>query len=86
MVGHGGMGKTTLLQRVYEDETTKEFDLKIWVCVSNSFDDKRVIKDRFASHEGKMLDLESLSTLQESLKIKVMSKKFLLILDDIWED
>ncbi|KAI0519824.1 hypothetical protein KFK09_007285 [Dendrobium nobile] len=54
MVGHGGMGKATLLQHVYEDEMTKKFDLKIWVCVSNSFDDKRVIKDTLASHEGKM--------------------------------
>ncbi|KAH0455061.1 hypothetical protein IEQ34_016985 [Dendrobium chrysotoxum] len=30
MVGHGVMGKTTLLQCVRGDEITNEFDLKIW--------------------------------------------------------
>ncbi|KAH0470380.1 hypothetical protein IEQ34_000103 [Dendrobium chrysotoxum] len=41
IVGHGGMGKTTLLQHVYEDEMTEDFDLKMWVCVSNNFDVKK---------------------------------------------
>ncbi|KAH0451250.1 hypothetical protein IEQ34_018549 [Dendrobium chrysotoxum] len=29
IVGHGGIRKTTLLQRVYEYEMIKEFDLKM---------------------------------------------------------
>ncbi|KAI0503671.1 hypothetical protein KFK09_014606 [Dendrobium nobile] len=70
IVGHGGMGKTNLLQHVYDDEITKEFDPKMWVCVSNNFDVKKVIAD-----------------MLQSLKMeKVMSKKFLLVLDDIWEE
>ncbi|XP_028547398.1 putative disease resistance protein RGA3, partial [Dendrobium catenatum] len=81
------MGKTTLLQHVYEDETTKEFfDLKMWVCVSNSFDAKKVIADMLSTlKERPRLD-ESLDALQNSLRTEIMSKKFLLILDDIWED
>ncbi|KAL0915928.1 hypothetical protein M5K25_013396 [Dendrobium thyrsiflorum] len=88
IVGHGGMGKTTLLQHVYEDEITKEFDLKMWVCVSNNFDFKKVIVDMLESLKVKErpgLD-ESLDALQNSLRTEIMSKKFLLILDDIWEE
>ncbi|KAL0924552.1 hypothetical protein M5K25_005390 [Dendrobium thyrsiflorum] len=87
IVGHGGMGKTTLLQHVYEDELTKEFDLKMWVCVSNNFDVKKVIADMLSTLKKKRPRLdESLDALQNSLRTEIMSKKFLLILDDIWEE
>ncbi|KAI0514053.1 hypothetical protein KFK09_010087 [Dendrobium nobile] len=87
IVGHGGMGKTTLLQHVYEDEMTKEFfDLKMWVCVSNNFDVKKVIADMLESLKKERPRLETLEALQESLRTEIKSKRFLLVLDDVWED
>ncbi|KAH0463422.1 hypothetical protein IEQ34_008004 [Dendrobium chrysotoxum] len=86
IVGHGGMGKTTLLQHVYEDEMTEEFDLKMWVCVSNNFDVKKVIADMLESLKMKKPKLGTLYALQKSLKSEIMSKKFLLVLDDIWDE
>ncbi|KAL0920756.1 hypothetical protein M5K25_009921 [Dendrobium thyrsiflorum] len=85
IVGHGGMGKTTLMQHIYEeDEMTKEFDLKMWVCVSNNFDVKRVIADLLESLIMQKPSLDSLDALQRILKRVVKYKKFLLVLDDIW--
>ncbi|KAI0514231.1 hypothetical protein KFK09_010266 [Dendrobium nobile] len=87
IVGHGGMGKTTLLQHVYEeDEMTKEFDLKMWVCVSINFDVKKVIADMLESLKMNRPALDTLYALQKSLKSEIMSKKFLLVLDDIWDE
>ncbi|KAH0461823.1 hypothetical protein IEQ34_009398 [Dendrobium chrysotoxum] len=86
IVGHGGMGKTTLLQHVYKDEITKEFDLRMWVCVSNNFDVKKVIADMLESLQKKRPRLETLGELQGRVEEAVMSKKFLLVLDDIWEE
>ncbi|XP_028552221.1 putative disease resistance protein RGA3 [Dendrobium catenatum] len=87
IVGHGGMGKTTLLQHVYNDEITKEFGLKMWVCVSNNFHVKKVIADMLESlHKKERPRLETLDALQGRLKEEVKSKKFLLVLDDIWEE
>ncbi|KAL0928372.1 hypothetical protein M5K25_000248 [Dendrobium thyrsiflorum] len=87
IVGHGGMGKTTLLQHVYKDEITMEFDrLKMWVCVSNNFDAKEVIADMLELLKKKRPRLEKLEALQDSLRTEIMSKKFLLVLDDIWEE
>ncbi|KAL0920713.1 hypothetical protein M5K25_009875 [Dendrobium thyrsiflorum] len=86
IVGHGGMGKTTLLQHVYEDKMTEEFDLKMWVCVSNNFDAKKVIAVMLESLDKKKPDLDSLDALQGRLKNELMSKRFLLVLDDVWEE
>ncbi|XP_020694912.1 putative disease resistance protein RGA4 [Dendrobium catenatum] len=86
IVGHGGMGKTTLLQHAYEDEMTKEFDLKMWVCVSKNFDVKKVIADMLESLKKRRPRLDTLDALQNSLRTEIMSKKFLLVLDDIWEE
>ncbi|KAI0514164.1 hypothetical protein KFK09_010198 [Dendrobium nobile] len=86
IVGHGGMGKTTLSQHVYKDEITKDFDLKMWVCVSNNFDLKKVIADMLECLKKERPRLETLVALQGRLEEEVMSKKFLLVLDDIWEE
>ncbi|XP_028550880.1 putative disease resistance protein RGA4 [Dendrobium catenatum] len=86
IVGHGGMGKTTLLQHVYKDEITREFDLKMWVCVSNNFDVKKVIADMLESLKKERPRSETLVALQGRLEEEVMSRKFLLVLDDIWEE
>ncbi|PKU68931.1 Disease resistance protein RGA2 [Dendrobium catenatum] len=81
------MGKTSLLQHVYkDDEITKEFDFRMWVCVSNNFDVKKVIADMLESLKKERPRLETLGELQGCLEEEVMSKKFLLVLDDIWEE
>jgi hypothetical protein len=44
IAGLGGLGKTTLAKLVFNDVKIDEcFTIKMWVCVSNSFDIKEVI-------------------------------------------
>ncbi|PKU87618.1 Putative disease resistance protein RGA1 [Dendrobium catenatum] len=75
IVGHGGMGKTSLLQHVYkDDEITKEFYLKMWVCVSNNFDVKKVMADMLESLKKERPRLETLGELQRRVEEEVMSK------------
>ncbi|VAI63603.1 unnamed protein product [Triticum turgidum subsp. durum] len=85
IVGIAGVGKTTLTQLVYNDSDLEiQFDLRIWIWVSSSFDETRVTREMldFVSH-GRH---ERQYKLQEVLKDRVKSKRVLLILDDIWDD
>uniref|UniRef100_A0A6N2LU03 Bms1-type G domain-containing protein n=1 Tax=Salix viminalis TaxID=40686 RepID=A0A6N2LU03_SALVM len=87
MWGMGGLGKTTLAQLVYNEERVKQhFDLRIWVCVSTDSNIKRLTKAIIESIEGASCGLEELDPLQQRLQQKLTGKKFLLVLDDVWDD
>ncbi|KAI5559409.1 hypothetical protein BDE02_17G107900 [Populus trichocarpa] len=85
--GMGGLGKTTLAQLVYNDGRIKgHFDLWIWVCVSVDFSIQKLTSAIIESSLGTCPDIQQLDTLLRRLQEKLGGKKFLLILDDVWED
>ncbi|KAJ3680875.1 hypothetical protein LUZ60_015364 [Juncus effusus] len=90
IIGIGGMGKTTLAQLVCKDQRVVDnFQLIAWVCVSDNsgvVDAKKVIKKIIEDITQQYCSIDSLSTLQSTLKQKVASKKILLVLDDVWRD
>ncbi|KAH0636087.1 hypothetical protein KY290_036499 [Solanum tuberosum] len=88
IVGMGGVGKTTLAKVVYNDEKVKDhFDLKAWFCVSEAYDAFRITKgllQEIGSFDLKVDD--NLNQLQVKLKESLKGKKFLIVLDDVWND
>jgi replication-associated recombination protein RarA len=82
---HGGIGKTTLAQLVYKDNSVKEhFDLQAWVCVSDEFDVFRVMKTILEEvGSATIADSKNQNLLQLTLNEKLKGKKFLLVLDDV---
>ncbi|TYH21150.1 hypothetical protein ES288_A04G019500v1 [Gossypium darwinii] len=87
IVGTGGMGKTTLAQLVYNDPSIKEsFDHKSWVCVSDDFDAVNITKTILRSLDADSRDENDLNLLQVKLKEKLSGKRYLLVLDDIWNE
>ncbi|XP_028551564.1 disease resistance protein RGA2-like isoform X2 [Dendrobium catenatum] len=89
IVGMGGVGKTTIVQLIYNDPVVcQNFYPKVWVCVSEEFDVLRVTKEIVISIMGSSIhnDNNNLNDLQCILKKALLDKKFLLILDDVWNE
>ncbi|KAL0907623.1 hypothetical protein M5K25_022042 [Dendrobium thyrsiflorum] len=89
IVGMGGVGKTTLAQLVFNDPMVcRHFSPKIWVCVSVKFDVLRVTKEIVKSIIKSSIDEDNnnLNDLHCILKEALFDKKFLLILDDVWNE
>ncbi|XP_062115290.1 putative disease resistance RPP13-like protein 1 isoform X2 [Humulus lupulus] len=88
IVGLGGIGKTTLAQAVYNDgEVKMHFELKAWVCVSDEFDVCKVTKIVLgALTRAACDDAEDLNVLLEDVQEILDKKKFLIVLDDVWNE
>ncbi|XP_059646402.1 putative disease resistance RPP13-like protein 1 [Cornus florida] len=87
IVGMGGLGKTTLAQHIYNDtEVHEKFHLKAWVCVSDSFDSCRITKKILDDVTDTNNNIDNIDKLQIKLKESVAGKKFLIVLDDVWND
>ncbi|XP_060670523.1 putative disease resistance RPP13-like protein 1 isoform X2 [Ziziphus jujuba] len=89
IVGMGGIGKTTLAQSVYrtiDDRImTKPFDIKAWITVSEESDVftlTKAIYEAFTNSEN--CTVKETFQLQLKLKVFLEGKKFLLVLDDVW--
>ncbi|XP_042509791.1 putative disease resistance protein RGA4 [Macadamia integrifolia] len=87
IVGMGGIGKTTLAKLVYNDGfVAKYFDKRIWVHVSKDFDVKKILIEITESVTKRTCQFSSIDVIQQSLKDELSEKRFLLVLDDMWND
>ncbi|CAK9167599.1 unnamed protein product [Ilex paraguariensis] len=82
----GGLGKTTLVKKVFEDgQVKRHFQSHAWITVSQSFDIvvllKRMIKELAVPPIKEPVGVDQ---LKESIKQFLQGKRYVIVLDDVW--
>ncbi|XP_078161870.1 putative disease resistance RPP13-like protein 3 isoform X2 [Carex rostrata] len=82
--GTGGLGKTTLAQKVYNcGNVVEQFEVRIWVAISEKFEVIDVSKKI-----ARQLNLDEQPNETEVILAKIHKslggKKYLIVLDDVW--
>uniref|UniRef100_A0A452ZVL6 NB-ARC domain-containing protein n=1 Tax=Aegilops tauschii subsp. strangulata TaxID=200361 RepID=A0A452ZVL6_AEGTS len=88
IVGLGGLGKSTLAESVFVlDKMANNFEVRAWVHVSKEFDLGKIGRAILKSINSSInLDNCSLQVLQENLKKELAGRRYLIVLDDLWEE
>ncbi|KAL6146010.1 hypothetical protein ACLB2K_056693 [Fragaria x ananassa] len=85
VVGMGGLGKTTLAKSVYHDDIIEQhFQQKIWVCVSTPFKVKSILRGILESLQPAAV--QTIEGICIILKKELKEKRYLLVLDDVWNE
>ncbi|KAM1289538.1 hypothetical protein ACFX2I_016783 [Malus domestica] len=87
IIGHGGIGKTTLAQFAYNDKrVVQHFDVRMWIFVSVEFNITKIMKGIIESVTKSKCEITGIDELQSQVWNSLHKKKFLLVLDDVWTE
>ncbi|KAK4594993.1 hypothetical protein RGQ29_018648 [Quercus rubra] len=85
LVGMGGIGKTSLAQLAYNHpDVQAHFQQRMWVCVSDPFDQCKVAKAIIKEVDCTRGDGFEFHTLLCEIQYLIKEKKYFLVLDDVW--
>ncbi|KAI5655699.1 hypothetical protein M9H77_32886 [Catharanthus roseus] len=92
VLGMGGMGKTTLIRRVYEDTSVRrQFQIRAWVTVSQTFRIKPILMDLIQQLHKEIkqsvppeVQSKDVDGLKLFLKDFLQEKRYVIVIDDIW--
>ncbi|KAL6629029.1 hypothetical protein ACP70R_028794 [Stipagrostis hirtigluma subsp. patula] len=90
--GFGGLGKTTLVRKVYNwEKGLKSFDCYAWIAVSHNYDIHVILRQliqELNEDQGKIpADLGTMhcNKLNDALRGVLSNKRYLIVLDDVWD-
>lgn len=86
IVGMGGLGKTTLAQKVFNDKDVElKFEKRIWVSVSQSLNEERILRSILRNLGDANID-DDRGGLLKRINQYLFGKRFLIVMDDVWSE
>ena len=92
-VGIGGLGKTTLVKKVYEnDKVTTHFDCCAWITVSQSYKMEELLRNMIkqlykAKKQSIPMEIDTMEqiTLMEKIRLYLHEHRYVVVFDDVWK-
>ncbi|EXC35428.1 Disease resistance RPP13-like protein 4 [Morus notabilis] len=85
VVGMGGLGKTTIAQKVFNERDMEDhFERRIWVSVSQKFTEGQILRSMLRNLGDASIG-DSAGELLKKINQYLFGKRFLLVMDDVWE-
>ncbi|XP_062088185.1 disease resistance RPP13-like protein 4 [Humulus lupulus] len=86
IVGMGGLGKTTIAQKIFHDnEVLGRFDKMIWVSVSKAYSKENVVRSMLERLGRNVSGIGSNSHLLREVQQVLADKACLIVMDDVWQ-
>uniref|UniRef100_A0ACD6AL76 Uncharacterized protein n=1 Tax=Avena sativa TaxID=4498 RepID=A0ACD6AL76_AVESA len=86
VTGTGGVGKTTLAQKIYNDQKIKgNFNKQAWICVSQEYSEVALLKEVLRKIGVHYEADENVGELSGKLEAAMENKSLFLVLDDVWQ-
>ncbi|XP_027077393.1 disease resistance protein RGA2-like [Coffea arabica] len=87
ITGMGGLGKTTLAKSIYNNkQIDAHFNKKIWVCVSKKVPIEELFKLILVHLTKEKVEVDVRDVIVEKIQNQLGGKRYLLVLDDVWDD
>jgi len=88
IVGMGGLGKTTLAKKVFDNQkVVKHFDCRVWITVSRPYNKEKLLKKILQQREGPPQSLHQMDgkLLVEEVRKYLQGKRYVVVFDDVWD-
>ncbi|KAG8474600.1 hypothetical protein CXB51_031237 [Gossypium anomalum] len=84
VVGMGGLGKTTIAQKVFnEKEIDNHFDRRMWVSVSQTFTEEQIMRSMLRNLGDASVG-DDANELLKKINQYLLGKRYLIVMDDVW--